>query len=74
MGLSPKFKYYVCSMESEYRITCFVFRVKTKKELVEKIQRQEIYGWYYDGCLSPIREIDIYEAQSLLNVGAHYVR
>jgi len=73
MRLSHRFKYYVCSMENKYMVTCFVFRVKTEKDLIEKIQRQEIYGWYFDS-ITPIRDVDTYEVQSLLNVGAHYVR
>ena len=48
----------------------FIFRAKTEDRLVEKIKRQESYGWYYDGYL---KRIDMQRAKELIDVGARIV-
>lgn len=66
-------KWYSCSMENSCQVTCFVFKARSEEQLVRRIKRQEVLGWYYDGCLSPVKEIDYRRAKELIGLGAHYV-
>ena len=68
--LNPEYTFYSCHMENRYMRTVFIFRAKTEDRLVEKIKRQESYGWYYDGYL---KRIDMQRAKELIDVGARIV-
>lgn len=68
-----KVKYYSCGMENSYRRQLFIFRARSEKQLIKRIKRQETFGWYYDGVLCPLKEIDYNRARELINVGAYYI-
>ena len=66
--------YFSCSMENSYRRELFIFKIKhnNKAELINKINSQSTYGWYYDSVYG-VKQISPERARELIKMGAMYV-
>lgn len=70
--------YFSCGMENSYRRELFIFKIKhnnkaeLKAELINKINSQSTYGWYYDSVYG-VKQISPERARELIKMGAMYI-